>query len=72
MTLTDSLALSYYKKVADINPEHGICLIQHQETGKFYVQKLLSAYNISVFRQLMEHPLPGIPRIYEAVEEDAY
>ena len=71
MTLADSLALSYYRKVADINPEHGICLIQHQETGKFYVQKLLSAYNISVFRQLMEHPLPGIPRIYEAVEEDA-
>lgn len=71
MTLADSLALSYYKKVADINPEHGICLIQHQETGKFYVQKLLSVYNISVFRQLMEHPLPGIPRIYEAVEEDA-
>ena len=71
MTLADSLALSYYRKVADINPEHGICLIQHQETGKFYVQKLLSVYNISVFRQLMEHPLPGIPRIYEAVEEDA-
>ena len=70
MTLADSLALSYYRKVADINPEHSICLVQHQETGKFYVQKSLSVYNVSVFRQLMEHPLPGIPRIYEAVEAD--
>ncbi len=71
MTLTDYPTLSCYEKVADIHPAHGVCLVQHQKTGRFYVRKTLDVYNFPVFRQLMEHPLPGIPRIYEAVEEDA-
>lgn len=71
MTLASSLALSYYKKVADINREHKTSLVQHQETGKFYVQKILDIYNFAVFQYLTAHPIPGIPRIYEAVEEDS-
>ena len=71
MTLASSLALSYYKKIADINPEHEIFLVQHQETGKFYVQKVLDVYNHAVFQQLTAHPVPGTPRIYEAVENDS-
>lgn len=71
MTPTASLALSYYRIVADINSEHGIHLVQHQETGKFYVQKTLAVYSLAVFQYLKKHPLSGIPRIYETIEEDS-
>lgn len=71
MTLASSLALSYYKKVADINREHRTSLVQHQETGKFYVEKILDVYNFPVFQYLAAHPIPGTPYIYEAVEEDS-
>lgn len=71
MTIESSLTLSYYKKVADINPKHGISLVQHQQTGKLYVQKTLEVYNAAVFQQLSAYPLPGIPNIYEAIEEDS-
>ena len=60
MTIESSLALSYYKKVADINQKHGISLVQYQQTGKFYVQKTLQVYNAAVFQQLSAYPLPGI------------
>lgn len=71
MTPAASPALSCYRIVADINSEHGIHLVQHQETGKFYVRKTLGVYSLAVFQYLAEHPLPGIPRIYETVEEDS-
>lgn len=71
MTIESSLALSYYKKVADINQKHGISLVQYQQTGKFYVQKTLQVYNAAVFQQLSAYPLPGIPCIYEAIEDDS-
>lgn len=71
MAPMSSLTLSYYKKVADINREHDISLVQHQETGKFYVRKMLNVYNIDVFQQLAAHSIPGIPRIYEIAETDS-
>lgn len=71
MMPASSPALSSYQKKADINHEHGVYLVQHQETGKFYVQKTLHVYNSAVFRQLAEHPVPGIPRIYEIAEENS-
>lgn len=71
MAPSSPLALSNYKKVADINSEHGIHLVQHLETGRFYVRKTLAVYNPAVFQYLAEHPIPGIPRIYEVTEVDS-
>lgn len=71
MTLAASLVLSYYKKVADINSKHGISLVQHQQTGKFYVQKNLEVYSSAVYQQLSAYPIPGIPCIYETIEGDS-
>ncbi|MCD7744244.1 MAG: serine/threonine protein kinase [Lachnospiraceae bacterium] len=70
MNLTDRTALSFYRPVADIRPEHGICLVQHSLTGKFYVLKRLTVYNSEIYQMLLAHPISGTPHVYEAVEAD--
>ncbi len=69
MNLSDELALSYYRPVADIRADHGVQLVQHTETGKFYVQKKLTLYNRSLYEQLQAHPVANTPRIYAIAEE---
>ncbi len=70
MDITDELQLSYYKSVADVNAKHGVQLVQHTQTGKFYIKKRLTEYNAQVFRRLQEHPVKNVPRIYAVVECD--
>ncbi len=70
MTVEEELTLSYYRPAADIHAEHGVKLVQHTETGKFYVRKILTVYNLDIFRQLQAHPVPNTPRIYELVEDN--
>ena len=41
MNLENQLALSYYQKIAVLNEEHHISVVQHRETKKIYVKKLL-------------------------------
>ena len=41
MDLSERLAISYYKEIADINESHKVYLVQHQETKKIYVKKVL-------------------------------
>lgn len=62
--------LSYYKEVAEINPGHGITLVQHRETGKFFVKKVLSVYPGALLRQLQRHPVHNTPPIYHLSEND--
>ncbi len=68
MELSTQLALSYYKIIATINNDHKIYLVQHQETGKIYIKKILDVYNLDIYRMLQEHPLMGTPRIIECHE----
>ncbi len=70
MQLSDELTLSYYKAIADINAPHHVWLVQHVDTGKLYVKKQLTVYNLEVFRSLKEHPVSNIPQIYELVEDN--
>ncbi len=70
MTVSNELKLSYYRPVADIQEKHGVQLVQHTETGKFYVRKTLTVYNIDIFRQLRAHPVANTTKIYELVEDD--
>ena len=41
MDFTHRLAISYYKTIAVINEDHNIFLVQHQETGKIYIKKII-------------------------------
>ena len=70
MTLDEELRLSYYKRISPLNSEHGVWLVQHVENKRVYVQKRLTTYDVRVFRRLIAEPVPYIPRIYEAVEDN--
>lgn len=61
--------VSCYKEIADLNKKHGISVVQHIETGKVYLKKVMTVYNLSVFEHLYFHPIKNIPRIYAMYEE---
>ena len=46
MDYSQQLALSYYKTIATLNEFHNIFLVQHQDTNKIYVKKIIDVYNI--------------------------
>ena len=68
--LEDLYNLSFYKEITVLNKEHKIYLVQHIETGRTFVKKEMTIYNKSVFEQLKNRPIVGIPRIYEVCEND--
>lgn len=70
MSLETRLELSYYQETASINESHKVFLVQHRETKKFFVKKVLTKYNLSVYRALQDNPIPGLPQIYLLHEED--
>lgn len=70
MNWAGQLELSYYKEVAQINRRHGVRLVQHIETGKFYVKKSMSVYNRQIYQYLKDHPIKGVPRIQLAVTDE--
>lgn len=71
MTIEQELQLSYYQKVADINADHCIYLVQDVRTQKFYVKKLLTVYNADIYHYLQEHPIPNTPQIFLAEEDNS-
>lgn len=71
MDLTNRLAISYYQVIATLNEPHHIYLVQHQETRKIYVKKILDVYNIDIYRQLHASPVNGTPKIIDFCEEDS-
>lgn len=69
MDYVGRLEISYYNTIATINSAHKIYLVQHRESGKIYVKKILDVYNPHIYKYLMEHPITGIPRLYNIYEE---
>ncbi|MCD7837332.1 MAG: serine/threonine protein kinase [Clostridiales bacterium] len=70
MDLSDELALSYYKTVADIDTDHSVQLVQHIETKKFYVKKHLTVYHLDIYRALQSTPIRNTPRIVLLAENE--
>ncbi len=71
MTMFDSkLPVSYYQEIATLNEEHNIFFVQHIETKKVYIKKLMTVYNLNVFEQLFKNPIKNTPRIYAMYEHD--
>ncbi len=68
--LTRKLAISYYKTIATINEPHCIYLVQHQETQKIYIKKVLDVYNLDVYKQLYQNHIIGTPKIIDYCEDD--
>ncbi len=70
MDIENQLTLSYYKEVAELNGKHRITVVQHQESRRIFVKKVLGIYNLDVYLSLKENPVSGIPRIYEVIPMD--
>ena len=70
MDLSQRLSLSYYKTIAAINEAHNVYLVQHQETKRIYIKKILDIYNLHIYEYLRNHPIIGIPKIYDIYEEN--
>ena len=70
MSIQDELTLSYYKEIAYLSEEHHVAYVQHVQTKRIFLKKTLDVYNLRVYTHLKEHPVPGIPRIYELAEQD--
>ncbi len=69
MDLDQRLAISYYKPIAVINEPHHVYLVQHQETKKIAIKKVLDVYNPDVYAELYRNPVAGTPRIINYYEE---
>ena len=48
MDFRNQLSLSYYQNIATLNEAHQVYLVKHRETGKIYVKKILTRYNLSI------------------------
>lgn len=72
MNLSQRLSNSFYQVVAAINEPHKVYLVQHRDSGRFYVKKILDVYSADVYKDLQAHPIPGIPRIIDSWEEDRH
>jgi serine/threonine protein kinase len=70
LTVESALALSYYREIASLNANHGVSLVQHIESKKIYVKKVMTVFNESVFLYLKEHPVKNTPCIFEVVKEE--
>lgn len=69
MVLEDELRLSYYRQIGDIDPDHGVYLMQDIRDNKVRVKKVLPVYDLGVYQYLKAHPIDHIPRIFELVED---
>lgn len=70
MDFNSRLELSFYTTIATLNEEHQIYLVQHIETRKIYVKKVISVYFLSVYKQLMSLSIKGVPKIICLCEEN--
>ena len=70
MDYSNRLAISYYQTIATLNESHKVYLVQHQETKKIYIKKVLDVYNKDIYLYLSSHHLKGIPEIIDLYEEN--
>ena len=66
----NELTLSFYRDVATIGKSSNVTLIQHIDTGRFFVKKVLSQYDAALYRTLLQVHVPGIPEIYHVIEDE--
>ncbi len=70
MDYSNRLALSYYEEVAVLNEEHKVYMVQHRETKRCFVKKVLDVYNLNIYKKLKANPVEGTPEILELYEEE--
>lgn len=70
MTLEEECILSYYREIAEINGAHNVWLVQHVESKKIFVKKILNEYSRTVYEYIKNNKCPNFPVIYECIEDN--
>ena len=70
MTLEERMRLSYYRDISVLDNEHAVIVVQHTETNALYLKKMLDNYQLDIFLKLKSNPVPNMPRIFEAIEDN--
>ncbi len=70
MNFSERLSISRYKDIATLNNEHRIYIVQHQETKKIFVKKVLDVYNANIYQYLQSSYVEGTPQIIEIYEDN--
>ena len=60
--------LMEYEEIENISGRPDIILVRSVMDDRIFVKKILSTYDVSVYRYLKEHPIDNMPRIFEVHE----
>lgn len=70
MNLEDTCKLSYYRQLGLLGENTSVELVQHVQSKQLFVRKTRSIYRRDVYEYLQRHPIEGLPKIAELVEDD--
>lgn len=65
----NELILSFYRETAYIDQAHQVSLVQHIETGEFFVKKIISTDCLPVCKAIKENDFPSVPQIVELIDD---
>ncbi len=57
-----------YVSMGDVDGSGNVIRVRNCETGETKIKKLLKIYDRSIYEYLLQHPIPGIPRVEELYE----
>ena len=72
MSPQDKCKLSFYRDLEPIGDSTKVVLVRHIENGQIFVKKRLSAYSRNLYRFLQGNDIPGVPRVYECLDDDDF
>ena len=64
--------LDNYVRIATIDENHRVFLVQHKLSRNIYVEKILTIYSHSVFQCLAQNHIKGTPQIIEIIEDEGH
>ena len=62
--------LNDYLLLDEINNTHKVYLVKNKNDNCFYVEKILSVYDLDVYEYLLNKSFYGIPKVVEIVKDD--
>lgn len=68
MKIEDEVTLSFYRELNCINEKSQVFLIQHIESNRIFVKKILSVYDKELYLSLQKLHIKGIPEIFHVIE----
>lgn len=64
----DVLSLSLYSDEENVGGRENVIFVKSRESGEYFIKKLLTIYDKSIYSHLQKYPIPHMPRIMELYE----